>query len=79
MTYDSISGSLWTTQGSTNGSPNDTVRQYALDGSVISDFSFGALNISSYGLAWDASDDTLWLSSFGDGAVSSISERWNLH
>lgn len=56
ITYDVTNNSVWV-----SSYLNDTVTNYALDGTVLSSFSTGFGLISS--LALDSADDTLWMGS----------------
>lgn len=61
ISYDQNSNTMWVTGGS--GAPNGGVQQYAMDGTLLS--SFALQQSLSYGLAFDAADNTVWASEWG--------------
>jgi hypothetical protein len=71
ITYDAATNTLWTTEAtSARGQPDGLVRQYALDGTFLSEFDKGLAELDndaiiSYGIAWDGTDDTLWVTDHG--------------
>ena len=66
ITYDSGTNSLWVGEIFYNGS--DRIFQYAMNGTLLSSFdpNVGGAGISA--LAYDAADQTLWLSNFNQNA-----------
>lgn len=60
ITYDASTNTLWTTEGAS--SPTGVVRQYDMAGNQLSQFTNA---LTSYSIAWDGTDDTLWVSRYG--------------
>jgi len=67
ITYDANTNTLWTTESLNFRAPNGFVRQYDLAGNMISEFNKGTF--SAYGLAWDGTDDTLWMSNSANNSL----------
>ena len=63
-TYDSRNNTLWfSTYGS---SGNETIFQYALNGTQLSSFNVSIGGSGATALAYDAADQTLWMSNYDD-------------
>jgi DNA-binding beta-propeller fold protein YncE len=71
ITYDSKTGTLWTS----NWNGGTSVSNYALDGSLLSSFA-GFSQIG--GLAYDAADATLWMTQFASTTLYQFSKSGTL-
>lgn len=69
VSYDSSTNTLWTTEDGSAGALR-TLRQYSLAGSLLSEFN---TDVHSYGLAFDVTDSSLWVTGFGSNTFKQYS------
>jgi len=74
VSYDSNTNTLWTTENG-NAGVLRTLRQYSLAGSLLSEFNTG---VHSYGLAYDVTDSSLWVTGWNSNILSKFSSTGTL-
>lgn len=72
ITYDATNNSLWVS----NWNAGSRITDYAMNGSVLSSFDAGFIDIG--GLALDSTDGTLWATQNGSSALSQYSKSGTL-